>query len=218
MPILVNMSDLQGLAPLLHPAYRAAFEAGQPMLDACGISASPLRMAHFMAQVLHESGGLTVLVENLHYSAARLPQVWPTRFRPGGPLDPNEYAGDERKLAAVVYGGRMGNREPEDGFRFRGRGLLQLTGKDNYLQATLLLQALDGRNPDFAAAPDAVIDPAWCVGVAAAWWAAHGANALADADDLLQLTRLLNGAALGLLQRQRWLDATRALWCGDGAL
>lgn len=217
MPIMLEIKLLQELAPCMRPAYRDAFMNGQSMLDACGISASPLRLAHFLAQALHETGGLSLLVESLYYSAERLPQVWPARFRPRGPLEPGEYACDERKLGSAVYGGRMGNREPGDGFGFRGRGLLQLSGRANYAQATQQLRALDPQAPDFEQAPDAVLDPAWCVGVAASWWAARGVNAAADADDVEQVTRLVNGGLQGLAQRRRWLDATRAVCCGDGA-
>src|SRR5690349_18106471 len=116
----------------MQPGYRAAFTSGQPVLDQWGISASPLRVAHFLAQVLHESQALTVEYENLHYAAARLAKVWPARFRPHGPLDPAPYVRDPRKLADLVYGGRMGNTAPGDGYTYRGRGMLQLTGRSAY--------------------------------------------------------------------------------------
>jgi putative chitinase len=218
MPFILSIDQVASLAPSLHPAYRQGFIGGQGMLDRYGISASPLRLAHFMAQVLHESGALTMLVENLHYSPGRLAQVWPTRFRPRGPLDPRAHAYNERKLGNAVYGGRMGNVEPDDGFRFRGRGLLQLTGRDAYAQATRLLRLQAAHVPDFTRDPDAVLAPMWCVGVAAADWALRGCNELADVDDLEQLTRRINGGMLGLDERRRWLDAAKDVWCGDGAM
>ena len=211
MPFNVSIDQIEGLAPSMRPVYRQGFVGGQGMLDAYGIAATPLRIAHFMAQVLHESVGLTMLVENLHYSAERLVQVWPTRFLPRGPLDPRPYAYNERKLGNAVYGGRMGNAGPDDGYHFRGRGLLQLTGKDGYAQATRLLRVQAAHVPDFTQDPDAVLAPMWCVGVAAADWAVRGCNELADADDLEQLTRRINGGLLGLEERRRWLDAAKAV-------
>ena len=82
--------------------------------------------AHFVSQVLHESGGLRWLEENLNYSAARLVAVWPRRFPTEDRARP--YARNPERLANNVYGGRMGNTEPGDGWRYRGRGLIQITG------------------------------------------------------------------------------------------
>lgn len=82
-----------------------------------------------MAQVLHETGGLTVLVENMNYRAERIVQVWPSRFRTIEEATP--YAHNPEKLANKVYGGRMGNTHPGDGWRFIGRGLLQITGRES---------------------------------------------------------------------------------------
>jgi putative chitinase len=218
MPFKVSIDQVESLAPSLQGTYRQGFIGGQGMLDVYGISTTPVRIAHFMAQVLHESGALTMLDENLHYSAARLVQVWPSRFLPRGPLDPQEYAYNERKLGNVVYGGRMGNTGPDDGYHFRGRGLLQLTGRDGYAQATRLLRVQAAHVPDFTEDPDAVLAPMWCVGVAAADWALRGCNELADADDLEQVTRRINGGLLGLEDRRKWLEAAKAVWCGDGAM
>ena len=75
---------------------------------------------------------LAIQVENLNYSAERLPKVWPSRFKPTGPLDPLAFAHNPQRLANEVYAGRMGNIGPNDGFTYRGRGLLQLTGKTSY--------------------------------------------------------------------------------------
>ena len=131
MTVQITERDIAILAPSARSSYREAFANAQPVLDQFGISESPLRMAHFMAQVLHECGGLTIQFENLNYSAERLPKVWPSRFQPTGPLNPNAYAHNPQKLANEVYGRRMGNTAPGDGFAYRGRGLLQLTGKDS---------------------------------------------------------------------------------------
>ena len=138
MIVNVTLSQIAHLAPNARSSYRDAFQNGQAVLDQHNIAETPLRVAHFMAQVLHETGGLTIQFENLNYSAERLPKVWPSRFKPKGPLNPIDYAHNPEKLANEVYGGRMGNTGPNDGFTYRGRGLLQLTGKESYQGAPSL--------------------------------------------------------------------------------
>jgi putative chitinase len=213
MTISVTLEQLAQLAPRMQPRYREAFRAGQVVLDKWEISATPQRVANFLAQVLHESQALTVEYENLDYSAARLSSVWPGRFRPHGPLSPSAYAHNPRKLANLVYGKRMGNVGPEDGFVYRGRGLLQLTGRASYADATRALRAGLENSPDFEAHPDAVLDPAWCLHVAAATWQHKGCNELADAGDLSGLTRRINGADNGLAERTAWCRSAGEIWC-----
>lgn len=212
MAVAITADQLQQLAPSARSSYREAFQNGQGILDACGISAAPLRLAHFMAQVLHECQGLTTQFENLNYSAERLPKVWPSRFQPQGPLDPAEYAHNPEKLANSVYAGRNGNDAPGDGFKYRGRGLLQLTGKANYRDASGWVRQLDSAAPDFVADPDAVIGAAWCLAVAACKWQAVGCNALADADDIRRVTRAINGGQIGIAERMEWARRTKAIW------
>jgi putative chitinase len=212
MSVNVTLDQIQDLAPNARSSYREAFQNGQPVLDQFGISATPLRVVHFMAQVLHESGGLAVQVESLNYSAERLPKVWPSRFKPTGPLDPSAFAHDQQKLGNEVYGGRMGNSGPNDGFTYRGRGLLQLTGKDSYQEATTMLRSQNPAAPDFVASPDAVFSAQWCLSVAAAEWASKGCNAFADQDDIRKVTRAINGGLIGLSGRTEWLRLTKAVW------
>lgn len=212
MPVSVTLDQICRLAPIVRMNYRDAFMAGQPVLDHYAISASRLRVAHFLAQVLHESAALTVLYEDLDYRPERLPVVWPSRFRPAGPLDPALYAHNERKLANEVYARRLGNVGPEDGFTYRGRGLLQLTGRGNYARASAVLRLSWPGAPDFTADPDAVIATEWCLAVAAADWMAKGCNELADQDDVAQLTARLNGGAVGLPERIDWTRRTKLIW------
>lgn len=209
--VVLLPEHIQTLAPDCLLEYRAAFERAGTALERFGVNTA-LRMAHFMAQVMHETGGLTMLVEDLDYSAARLPVVWPPRFRPGGPLDPLEYAHNPRKLANAVYGGRLGNADPDDGFRFRGRGMMQLTGKDSYARATTFLSGQGVTPPDFTRDPDAVLTPLWAVPVAASHWQGAGCNEAADCNDIMLVTRLLNGGSVGMRERVRWYRRTRALW------
>ncbi|HRM49070.1 MAG TPA: lytic enzyme [Alicycliphilus sp.] len=214
MTVRITEHDVATLAPSARSSYREAFINAQPVLDLFGISDSPLRMAHFMAQMLHECGGLTIQFENLNYSAARLPKVWPSRFQPTGPLNPAAFAHNPQKLANEVYGKRMGNTAPDDGFTYRGRGLLQLTGKDSYQRATQILRGSFADAPDFVQAPDEVISAGWCVTVAAAIWQQKGCNEKADADSITQVTKAINGGLIGLGDRKEWLRRTRAVWAG----
>jgi putative chitinase len=212
MPVTVTLDQILRVAPNARSSYRDAFQNVQAILDGAGVSDTPQRIAHFLAQVLHESGGLTIQFENLNYSADRLPKVWPSRFKPIGPLDPNEYAHNPQKLANEVYGGRMGNTNPDDGFTFRGRGLLQLTGKDSYQEATTRLRASNPDAPDLVANPDEVISSSWCVAIAAAEWSARGCNTFADQDNVTKVTRAINGGTIGLSDRKEWLKRTKAVW------
>ena len=212
MTVTVTLAQVLHLAPNARSSYRDAFQNGQAVFDRHGISQTPLRVAHFMAQILHESGGLAIQFENLNYSAGRLPKVWPSRFKPSGALDPSAYANNPQKLANEVYGGRMGNSGPNDGYTYRGRGLLQLTGKASYQEATAILRRDNPAAPDLVAAPDEVIGAEWCLAVAAAEWAAKGCNVLADQDDIRRITRAINGGLIGLAERMEWASRTKAVW------
>ena len=212
MPVTVTLDQILHLAPNARSSYREAFRNSQPVFEQFGVSETPLRVAHFMAQVLHESGGLANQIESLNYSAERLPKVWPSRFKPTGPLDPADFAHNQQKLGNEVYGGRMGNTGPNDGFTYRGRGLLQLTGKDSYQEATTTLRAQDPAAPDFVATPDDVFGAEWCVAIAAAEWASKGCNGLADQDDIKRVTKAINGGLIGLSDRTEWLRLTKAVW------
>jgi putative chitinase len=213
MTMTISKANIQSLAPSARSSYRTGFDQSGPVLAAFGISDNALRMAHFMAQVLHESGGLTAQFENLNYSAQRLPVVWPTRFEPGGPLDPAQYAHNPEKLADAVYGGRMGNTAPGDGYLYRGRGLIQITGKSEYSAITeILRKKFPTTAPDLVATPDAAISEDWGVAVAASVWEQKGCNPLADQDAIKTITFRINGGYAGLALREEWLLKTKAIW------
>ena len=212
MAVDVTVAQILSVAPNARSSYRDAFQNGQAILNQQGIADTPLRVAHFMAQVLHETGGLTIQFENLNYSAERLPKVWPSRFKPSGPLDPAAYAHNQQKLANEVYGNRMGNTGPNDGFTYRGRGLLQLTGKDSYREATTLVRNTNPAAPDFVASPDDVISAEWCLAIAASEWVSKGCNAFADQDSIRKITTAINGGLIGLAERIEWSKRTKAVW------
>ncbi|CAB5221292.1 COG3179 Predicted chitinase [uncultured Caudovirales phage] len=155
---------------------------------------TPLRLAHFLAQTAHESGGFRVVEENLNYSADGLMKIFPKYFRD---KDPNEYARKPEKIANVVYASRMGNGDTAsgDGYRFRGRGLIQLTGKNNYSG----FATDSGINVDEAVAYLAT--PSGAVESAAWFWNKNGLNTLADKDDVTAVTKRINGGTIGLDDR-----------------
>jgi putative chitinase len=157
---------------------------------------TPTRQAFFIGQCAHESGNFKVLEENLHYSATRLMAVWPSRF-PNIAVA-NQYANNPEKIANYVYAGRLGNGDEEsgDGWRYHGRGLIQLTGKDNYANCG------SGLGVDLLSSPNMLIDPQYAALSAGWFWNKKGLNALADDQDLDTMTKRINGGLIGLDDRK----------------
>jgi putative chitinase len=162
------------------------------------------RVAHFLAQVAHESAGFTRITENLNYSAKGLAATWPRRFR-GADGKPNALALQlHRKpqwIASHVYANRMGNDDVAsgDGWKYRGRGLIQLTGKDNYKAASNALYCSDLLVTD----PDKVLQPDIAAMTACWFWGANGLNELADLGDVSKVTKRINGGTIGLEHRAK---------------
>lgn len=154
------------------------------------------RVAAFIAQCAHESGGFSVLEENLNYKAATLSKLWPQRFPPG---IAEQYAGKPEMIANKTYGGRMGNgpEESGEGYKFRGRGILQLTGKDNYKACSQTLFQDNTLLDD----PDLLLDPYYAIHSACWFWNKNKLNQFADAGDLTTLTKRINGGTIGLEDR-----------------
>ena len=161
-----------------------------------GITTSMLA-AHVMAQLSHECGAGQEVVENLDYTAARMMQVWPSRFPTLASAAP--YAHDPRALANKVYNGRMGNRAgSDDGWSYRGRGAAQTTGREGYAR----LAALTGL--DLLNDPELLIDPRYFLLCGVADFVACGCLPFAQADDIVAVTRRHNGGPNGLAERQAW--------------
>jgi len=155
---------------------------------------TPARQAYFIGQCAHESGNFRVLEENLHYSAAALMRVWSSRFPD---MDTAEkYANNPEKIANKVYGGRMGNVEDGDGWKYHGRGLIQLTGKDNYANCG------SGLGVDLIDNPDMLITPEYAALSAGWFWNRKQLNLLADSRDYETMTKRINGGLLGLDDRK----------------
>ena len=156
---------------------------------------TPQRVAAFMAQCGHESGNFKFLKENLKYRAASLVKVWP-RYFPNMDIA-NQYAGNEEKIANRAYANRMGNG-PEasgDGWRFCGRGLIQLTGRNNYQQFADSIETDINDIPAYLATFEGAVQSAcW-------FWETNNLNKWADAGDMLTLTKRINGGTLGLDDR-----------------
>ena len=152
------------------------------------------RQACFIGQCMHESGGFRLTKENLNYSASSLMKTWPSRFPD---MDTAEkYEHNPVKIASKVYAGRMGNITPEDAGMYIGRGLIQLTGKDNYKTAS------DALNEDLLANPQLVEEPRYAALTAGWFWNKKGLNALADSNDIETMTKRINGGTIGLDDRK----------------
>lgn len=193
---------------------------------------TPNTVAGWLAQTAHESGGYTMLEEDLRYRATTMAVVWPGRFavqvpdpaKPGktkpkkdakGANIPNKFAlALERKpeaIANVVYANRMGNGPTEsgEGWKFRGRGLKQLTGKENHARCSKAL------NVDLVSDPDKLLLPEYAARSAAWFWYSNGCNKLIDGgqctrasleQDFIALTRKINGGTIGLADRRARYD------------
>lgn len=169
-----------------------------------GIS-TPRQQAAFIGQCGHECGNFRILEENLNYRAATLMKLWPKRFPT---LEfANQYAGNPKKIANMVYSSRMGNRDEAsgDGYRFRGRGCIQLTGHSNYFHAGKALGV------DFVMEPDLVASPKYAALTAGFFWSTHDCNRLAEAGDWTALTRKINGGTIGLSDRIKHTEEALAV-------
>jgi putative chitinase len=169
---------------------------------------TPKRLAAYFAQIGHESLDLGIKKENLYYSTPeRLRQVYGSVRFPTVELA-KQYTKQPEKLANYVYGGRLGNSEPNDGWLYRGKGSIQVTGKSNYREYSLDTYG-DTRcvkNPDLLCEPlDYIQSSLW-------YWSKRDANYYADKDDIRGLTKIINGGYNGLIDREkRYKNCCKAL-------
>ena len=172
-------------------------KSAETVLAKYGVT-STLILAHFMAQVSLECGAGEEVVENLSYSAVRMTQVWPSRFPTIASAAP--YAHNPQALANKVYGGRMGNAGPNDGWNYRGRGATQTTGHDGYklLGDHMDLDLLDN--------PDLVNDATLFLECGLADFTICGCMPYARADNVVMVTKRLNGGETDLAEREAWLS------------
>ncbi|SFM80927.1 putative chitinase [Bradyrhizobium sp. Rc3b] len=197
------------VAPRCYPNYLKAFEDGDEIFDRFKIN-TPLRIAHFLAQALYETGRGTVLFESLKYkTTARLLEIFGIGHHSAAirPDEVDQYLNNDRALAERVYGlgnpkkaKELGNSKPGDGYKYRGGGLLQTTGGANYLRMGKLAGVDFYNNPDLIVAPEAALLPALHE------WNEGGLNAYADRNDIRTITRLINGGYNGLSGRTELFD------------
>ena len=226
-PVLVTVALLRVAEPTNPEDYYAAIVDGlNASARRYGVDTA-LRMAHFLAQIGHESS-LRATEENGRYSATRMREIFgckggraqydrasdecrlgpggrPARLRPKLWTEQDVYAGNAERLLSYVYADRLGNGSEAsgEGYRYRGRGLVQLTGKDNYAAFSAAHNARDPSDPrDFVAEPDLLLSELKYAIESAFWyWDARKVNALADLDDLEGVTRAVNGGLNGLEDR-----------------
>ena len=165
---------------------------------------SPRRLAAFLAQTAHESAGFTAVRENLNYSAQSLMKTWPSRFNA---TTAATYARQPEKIANKVYANRMGNGDEAsgDGWRYRGRGLIQTTGKANYTKLAQYIKKTLQETIEYCETVEGAVESA-CF-----YWVSNNLNAIADTGDMAALTRRINGGVIGLADRLDKYKKTLAL-------
>lgn len=168
---------------------------------------TPKRIAGFLAECGHESNNFTVLEENLHYRAETLDKIFPKYFVKAG-RKAADYAKQPEKIANIVYGGRMGNTQPGDGYLFRGRGVIQLTGRDNYTNFGKTLNKSAEEVASYVTSKEGAIESAcW-------YWNSRNINKAADAGDIVTMTKLINGGTIGLEDRKKHYEHALAVLTG----
>ena len=184
--------------------YIDAFEQNDQLFIDAEIN-TPLRLAHFLAQVLEETGGLTIFEESGNYSAKRICEVWPSRFKSIAVSE--SYAHNAEKLFNSVYANRMGNGPPSsgDGYKYRGRGPLQTTGKEAYAKYGKRLGLDLVNHPELIFTVENVLKPSLYE------WTEGHCNNMADKDDIKGITLKINGGYTNLPERQNWLNRLKPI-------
>jgi putative chitinase len=197
MPVTLTAAMLDRRWPHAPHSLVDGIVASAPTVLAKYEIAEPLELAHLLAQVSVECAAGTQLEENLHYSAERLRAVWPKRFPTLAQAQ--ACAHNPRLTADHVYDGRMGNRPgSDDGWNCRGRGLIDITGREMYE----LVGKLTGL--DLVGHPELACDPRFALEVACGFWQQCGAKPHALKDDIVRVTECVNGGTNGLADRRAW--------------
>ncbi len=203
-----TMDAVNRLAGNARDNYLEAIRKGDRLFEAHGIT-TPLRMSHFLAQALHETGGFTILRENMNYSAPRLVEIFGVHHHSAAvtAVEAENLARHPEKIAERVYGlgnrrkaRELGNTEPGDGFRYRGNGVLQTTGRTNHRR----MGAACG--VDFEGKPGLVIVPEHALKPALHEWTENNLNHSADKNDIRTITRRINGGLIGFADREAWFN------------
>ena len=214
--IEIDEASLKKLAPKAKPEYVKALLDGRDQIEASSILESELRWCHFIAQCAHETGGFTIIRESLTYkSVKRIREVWPARFRAKTDAEITRLVNNPIALGDAVYMGRMGNDKPGDGYAYRGGGFMQTTGRS----ALCKYAETCGLDPSGALLDDCAVT----LRFALIEWEHAGCQALADANDLLGVSKAINvGSAtsgvtpVGLDGRKEWFAKAWAIWGDKG--
>lgn len=201
------------LCPHAKSSYVLAFENGDGLFRKAGIT-TPARLAHFLAQAFHETGGLTIEWESGNYSAERLLQIFGAGHHSAAVTadEAQQLARNGPAIFERVYGlgnpkkaKELGNSEPGDGYKYRGGGVLQTTGRSNYRRMGVKC------NVDFEGNPDLVLSAEHALKPALAEWSEGNLNDAADRDDIVTITRKINGGLNGIDDRKYWLRKIKPL-------
>lgn len=209
--LVISPEHLKRFSSKAQPQYVEAFLNNGAMLTQYEIDKTPMRFCHFLGQIGNECGRLRILEENMSYtSAARLQAVWPSRFPTRASAEP--FVKNPEKLANNVYGGRLGNTAPGDGWRYRGRGFVQITGRGSYREMGKKLGI------DLEGNPDLAFDPKYALAIACETWSAkklageRDMNELSDANKLEAMTYRINGGYTNIDDRRAAFEEAWAIW------
>lgn len=202
------ITTVERVAPSAKNNYLDAIRRGQQLFDNHNTT-TPLRMAHFLAQALHETGGFRILRENMNYSARRMIQIFGVGQHSAAvtAAEASRLAGDPPAIAERVYGlgnprkaRELGNTNPGDGFLYRGNGVLQTTGRGSHKRIG------NAAGVNFEDNPGLVTDPEHALKPALIEWTQNNLNSFADRNDIRTITRKINGGFNGLSERETWFD------------
>ena len=219
MPVDV-IKLIKSVAPQAKDNYVQAIAKGSSSLEEAGIL-TPLRIAHFFAQALHETGGFTILRESMNYSADRLVEIFGVNQSSAAVTEDEAaaLAHNEEAIAERVYGlgnphmaQMLGNSQPGDGYRYRGNGILQMTGRGAHKQIGIACVVDFETDPTLATAPEHALKPGLRE------WSDKNLNLLAGKDDIRTITLRINGGFNGFAQRQAWLDKLKRSLIASGDL
>ena len=199
-----TIAAVKRLAPAAHASYSEAIRRGAPLFQKHGIT-TPLRMAHFMAQAMHETGNFKILRESMNYRAPRIMEIFGVGKHSAKvtAAEASSLAHNEPALSERVYGlgnpskaSELGNTKPGDGFAYRGNGVLQTTGRGSHRRMG------EACGVDFEGFPGLVTDPEHALKPALQEWTEGKLNIAADADDIRKITKRINGGFNGLPDRK----------------
>lgn len=212
---MLNLSELQKLFPNAKYGYLEAIIGYESNLAQMGITENKLRLTHFLAQAAAETGGFTIKEENGNYSPEGLLKIFHKYFK--SISEARAYAHKPQAIFNKTYGGRLGNTFPGDGYKYRGRGVFQITGKGAYKEYG------DKIGVDLVSNPDQAGEPNISIQLATHYWSDLKLNDWADKDDILAVSRGINGGSPkrniqpnGMSDRKSWYARIKKAFSDEG--